>query len=86
MPTPGARADFKIGRSIRIDVGWKEQFVRVVTDRHSVAKFHDGQAVIEDFEGGFLSFPLEHVAHDEDRLTFPLRAEIAQAVLRDAGA
>jgi hypothetical protein len=80
-----AGTDFKIRGSIRIDVGRKEQLVRVIADRHSVCKFDDGQPIVEDLEGGFLSFSVEEVAHDEDWLAFPLGAEITQGMLRGAG-
>jgi hypothetical protein len=73
----GAGTDLEIGGSVGIDVGRKEQFVRVVPDRNSVGKFDDGKTIIKDFERGFLSLSLEDVAHHEDRLTFPLCAEIA---------
>jgi hypothetical protein len=73
----GAGTDLEIGGSVRIDVGRKEQFVRVVPDCNSVGKFDDGKTIIKDFERGFLSLSLEDVAHHKDRLTFPLCAEIA---------
>ena len=77
--------DLEIGGSIRINVCRKEQLVRVVPDCHSVGKLDDGKTIVKDFECGLLSFSLEHVAHHEDWLTFPLRAKIAQRVLRGGG-
>lgn len=76
-----AGTDLEIGRSVRIDVGRKKQFVRIVPDRNSVGEFDDGKTIIKDFECGFLSLSLEDVAHHEDRLTFPLCAKIAQRVV-----
>jgi hypothetical protein len=82
----GAQTDLKIGGSVRIDVGRKEQFVRIVPHCNSVHKFDDGKTIIEDFERGFLSLTLEDVAHHEDGLTFPLGPEIAERVLSCSGA
>ena len=81
----GAGTDFEIGGSIRIDVRREKQFVGVIPDGHTVAKFHHGKAIVEDLEGGFLSLAFEHVAHDKHRLSLSLRAKIAQRMLRGAG-
>ena len=81
-----ARADLEVGGSVWINVGRKEQFVRVISDRHAVCEFHDSQTIVKDFERGFLPFSLEDVAHDEHGLAFPLGAEIAQRVLSCGGA
>lgn len=81
-----AGTDLEIGSSIRIDVGRKKKFVRIVPDRNSVGKFDDGKTIIKNFERGFLSLSLEDVAHHKDRLTFPLGAEIAQRVVSCCGA
>jgi hypothetical protein len=72
----GARTDFKIGGAIRIDIRGKEEFVGVVANCHPVAEFHDGQTVIEDLEGGFLSLPFEYMTHHEHRLALPLGAKV----------
>lgn len=81
-----AGTDFEVGGSVWINVGRKEQFVRVISDRHAVCEFHDSQTIVKDFERGFLPFSLEDVAHHKHRLTFPLGAEIAQRVLSCGGA
>ena len=78
----GAWTYFKKGGSIRVDIGRKEQFIRVVADCHTVGKLHDGKTVVKDFECRFLSFPLEHVAHHKHRLPFPFCPEITQRMLR----
>jgi hypothetical protein len=84
--TLNAGTDLEIGGSVRIDICRKEQFVGVISDRNAVRKFHDGKTIIEHFERGFLSFPLKHVPHHNNRLTFPLGAEVTQRVLRLASA
>ena len=76
-----AGADLEVGGSVRINVGRKEQFVRVISDRHAVCEFYDSQTIVKDLERGFLPFSLQDVAHDEDGLAFSLGAEIAQRVL-----
>ena len=69
--------DLEIRGPVRIDVGRKQQFIRIVSNRDAVGKLDHGKTVVEDFEGGFLPFALDQVAHDENRLTFPLRPKIA---------
>jgi hypothetical protein len=71
-----AGTDFEIGGSIRIDVRREKQFVGVIPDGHTVAKFHHGQTVIEDLEGGFLSLPFEYMTHHEHRLALPLGEKV----------
>ena len=57
MFTLPAGANFKIGGSLVIDVGWQEQLSRVVSDYAAVREFHDSQAVVKHFEDSFLPFP-----------------------------
>jgi len=80
--TLSARTDLKVRGAIRIDIGGKEEFVGVVSNRHPVDELHHGQTVIEDLEGRFLSFPLEYMTHNEHSLALPLGAKIAQRMLR----
>ena len=73
----GTGTDFEICGPVRIDVGRKQQFLRIVSNRDAVGKFDHGKTVIEHFKGGFLPFAFDQVAHDEDGLTFALRPKIA---------
>ena len=67
---------------MKIDVRGKEQFERIIADGHAIGKFHNGQAIVEDFERGFLPLSFEAMAHDEDRLAFSLDTKVAQRALR----
>ena len=49
----GTGPDFKVRGSVRIDVGRKEQFIRIVSNGNAVGKLDYGKTVIEDFESGF---------------------------------
>jgi hypothetical protein len=71
---------------LRVDVRGKKQFERVVADRQAVGKLDDGKAIIEHLKRGFLPTPFKEMAHDENRLSFPLGAEITQRALRGSGA
>lgn len=77
-----AGADFKVGSPLKIDVRGKEQFERIIADGHAIGEFHNGQAIVEDFERGFLPLSFEAMAHDEDRLAFSLDTKVAQRALR----
>lgn len=78
--------DFKIRRAVRVDIRREKEFIGVVSDGDTVGEFHDGKAVVEDFEGGFLSLPLHDMTHHEYRLPFPLGAKITQGMLGGGGA
>ncbi|HXH85999.1 MAG TPA: hypothetical protein VNI35_04190 [Nitrospira sp.] len=81
-----ASADFKVGSSLGIDVGGKQQFEWVIAHRHAIGEFHNGKAIVEDFECGFLALSFQAMAHYEDRLAFPLDTKVTQRVLRRCGA
>ena len=72
-----ARANFKEGRSLVIDVGRQEQLQRVISDGTAVGEFDNGQAVVKDLEGSLLSFPGQHMPKDEHRLALTLRTEVS---------
>lgn len=84
--TVPAFADFEIGNALRVDFRGKEQLEGVVADRQTVGKLDDSKSIIEHFKGGFLASPFEEMAHDENRLSFPLGAEVAQRALPGGGA
>jgi len=69
-----------------IDVGGKQQFERVITDSHAIGEFHNGKAIVEDFECGFLPLSFKAMAHYEDWLAFPLDTKVTQCALRRCGA
>ncbi len=79
-------ADFKVGDPFLIDLGGKQELDRIVAHRLAVAKLDEGETVIEDLEGRFLSFAIEQMAEDKNRLAFAFRAEISEGVLRRSGA
>ena len=81
-----ALADFEIGNALRIDVRGKQQLERVIADGQAVGKLDDRKTIVENLKGGFLPSPFEEMAHDENRLSFPLGAEVTQRVLRGGGA
>ena len=78
----GTGTNFELSGSIRIDVGGKQQFVRVIAERNAVAEFDHGKSIVEHFKRGFLSLSLDDVTHHKHGLAFPLRAEITQRMLR----
>jgi hypothetical protein len=80
------RTDFKVGDALFIDLSGKQEFNRIIARGSTVAKLDEGDAIIEDFKGSFLSFAIEQMAEDEDRLAFAFRAEIFEGVLRRCGA
>jgi len=81
-----AGADLEESCSLWIDVSGKQEFEGVVADRHTIGEFDNGKAIIKDFERSFLPFSFQAMAHDEDRLPFPLDAKVAQRALRRSGA
>ena len=72
-----ARANFEVGGSLVVDVGGQEQFERVISDRAAVGEFDDGQTVVKDLEGSFLSFSRQDMPEDQHRLPLTLRAEVS---------
>ncbi len=78
--------DFKVGNPLLIDIGREQEFQRIVPEDCTVGKFHHGQPVVKDLEGGFLPLPVQVVSHDEQGLAFPFGAEVAQATLGGGGA
>jgi hypothetical protein len=79
-------ADFKVGDTFLIDLGGKQELDWIIANRLAVAKLDEGDPVIEDLEGRFLSFAIEQMAEDKNRLTSAFRAEISEGMLRRRGA
>ena len=71
----GTGADFKVGHALVIDFSGEQQLERIVADDGAVRKLHQRNPVIEDFKRGFLSFSIQEMAQDKDRLAFPLGAQ-----------
>jgi hypothetical protein len=72
-----AGANFEIGGSLVVDVGWQEQFKRVISDGAAVGKFDDREAVVKDLEGSFLPFSGQYMPENEHRLSLALGAEVS---------
>jgi len=64
-----------------IDIGRQQQLKWIITEHGAIGKFHDREAIVEDFEGGFLPSPIDEMAEHEHRLSLPLDSKIAQRVL-----
>ncbi len=72
-----AGANFEVGSSLVVDVGWQEQFERVISDGATVGEFDDREAVIKDLEGSFLPFSGQYMPENEHRLSLALSAEVS---------
>ena len=72
-----AGANFEIGGSLVVDVGWQEQFKRVISDGAAVGKFDDREAVVKGLEGSFLPFSGQYMPDNEHRLSLALGAEVS---------
>ena len=72
-----AGANFEIGGSLVVDVGWQEQFKRVISDGAAVGKFDDREAVVKDLEGSFLPISGQYMPENEHRLSLALGAEVS---------
>ncbi len=72
-----AGANFEVGSSIVVDVGWQEQFERVISDGATVGEFDDREAVVKDLEGSFLPFSGQYMPENEHRLSLALGAEVS---------
>ena len=70
-------ANFEVGSSLVVDMGGQEQLQRIISDRAAVGEFHDGQAVIKNFESSFLPFSGQYMPEYEHRLSLALRAEVS---------
>jgi hypothetical protein len=79
-------ADFKVCDTFLIDLGGKQELDRIIAHRLAVAKLDESDPVIEDLEGRFLSFAIEQMPEDKNRLAFAFRAEISEGMLRHSGA
>ena len=76
MFTLSTWANLEVGGSLVINMGWQEQFERVIPNHASVVESDDGQPVIKDLEGTFLPFSGEDMSDNEYRLSLPFRAKV----------
>lgn len=69
--------NFEVGDSLVINMGGQKQFQRVVSDHAAVVEFDDGQSVIKDLEGSFLTFSGQYMPENKYRLSLSFRAEVS---------
>lgn len=72
-----ARANFKVGDSLIINVRGQEQFKWVISDRAAVRKFDNGEAVIKDLENSFLPLSGQDVPENQHWLPLTLCTEVS---------
>jgi len=72
-----ARANFKVGDSLVINVRGQEQFKWVISDRAAVRKFDDGEAVIKGLKSSFLPLSSQDMPEDQHRLPLTLCTEVS---------
>ena len=72
-----AGANFEVGGSLVVDIGWQEQFERIISDGAAVGEFDDCEAVVKDLEGSFLPFSGQYMPENEHRLSLALGAKVS---------
>ena len=77
MFTLPAWPNFEVRDSLVINMGGQEQLERVIPNYAAVVEFDDGQSVIKDLEGSFLSFSGQDMSENEDRLSLTFRAKVS---------
>ena len=77
MFTLPAWPNFEVRDSLVINMGGQEQLERVIPNHAAVVEFDDGQSVIKDLEGSFLSFSGQDMSENEDRLSLTFRAKVS---------
>jgi hypothetical protein len=77
-----ASTNFKVGGPFLIDMSGQEQFDRVISNDAAVWELDDGQSVIEELEGGFLSLSSHDMPEDEHRLSLTFHTKVSQRMMR----
>lgn len=81
-----AAADFKISDAFVVDLGGEQELDRIVANGPAVLELDEGDSVVEYFERSFVSFAVEQMAKDEDRLAPAFGTQVFQRILGGGGA